>query len=138
MTSPGAGDSPTAPVRLRMRPGPDAADAPAIVNAVLGMDWVVSPACDRIGLRLKPTDSDTVGATASEWPASWRERPSRPTFRGCVQLPPDGGPILLGPDAPTTGGYPVIAVLDAASSDACAQLRPGALVRFEQAPATGE
>jgi allophanate hydrolase subunit 2 len=31
--------------------------------------------------------------------------------QGAIQLPPDGVPIVLGPDHPTTGGYPVVAVV---------------------------
>jgi allophanate hydrolase subunit 2 len=45
-------------------------------------------------------------------------------------VPLDGHPILLGPDAPVTGGYPVIAVVRDADLDAAAQLRPGDRIRF--------
>jgi allophanate hydrolase subunit 2 len=47
-------------------------------------------------------------------------------------VPPDGRPIVLGPDAPVTGGYPVIAVLAHGELDRLAQLRPGAEVRFSR------
>jgi allophanate hydrolase subunit 2 len=47
-----------------------------------------------------------------------------------LQIPPDGRPIVLGPDAPVTGGYPVLAVLADADLDAAGQLRPGDSVRF--------
>jgi allophanate hydrolase subunit 2 len=33
-------------------------------------------------------------------------------------------------DHPTTGGYPVVAVVDPGSLDTCAQARPGARVRL--------
>ena len=49
---------------------------------------------------------------------------------GAIQVPPDGQPILLLADHPTTGGYPVIAVLTDASLPVAAQLRPGQRVRF--------
>ena len=49
---------------------------------------------------------------------------------GALQVPPDGRPILFGPDAPTTGGYPVLAVVRDADLDHAAQLRPGDTVRF--------
>jgi allophanate hydrolase subunit 2 len=42
--------------------------------------------------------------------AGYRER-SRPMVRGAIEIPADGSPIVLGPDHPTTGGYPVIAVV---------------------------
>ncbi|MGH3395144.1 MAG: allophanate hydrolase subunit 2 family protein, partial [Streptosporangiaceae bacterium] len=35
---------------------------------------------------------------------------------------------------PTTGGYPVIAVVDPACLPACAQARPGSRVTFRLAP----
>jgi len=38
--------------------------------------------------------------------------------------------VLLLADAPTTGGYPVVAVVLAADVDRAAQLRPGQGVRF--------
>jgi allophanate hydrolase subunit 2 len=39
-----------------------------------------------------------------------RER-SRPMVRGAIEIPGAGFPIVLGPDHPTTGGYPVLAVV---------------------------
>jgi allophanate hydrolase subunit 2 len=44
---------------------------------------------------------------------------------GALQVPPDGRPVILGPDRPSTGGYPVIAVVVDADLDRLAQLRPG-------------
>jgi allophanate hydrolase subunit 2 len=51
---------------------------------------------------------------------------------GCVQVPPDGVPIVLLADAQSTGGYPVVAVAIAADMPRLAQLRPGAEVRFAE------
>ncbi len=62
------------------------------------------------------------------------ELPSEPTLPGAVQVPPDGQPIVLGPDAPVTGGYPVVGVLADADLDVLAQLRPGTLLRLVSAP----
>ena len=59
--------------------------------------------------------------------------PSAPLVAGAVQLPPSGEPVVFLRDHPTTGGYPVIAVLTDAAIDAAAQLRPGDTVRFIQA-----
>lgn len=56
------------------------------------------------------------------------ELPSEPMLPGALQVPPDGRPILFGPDAPVTGGYPVIAVVG--NLDRAAQLRPGDVLRF--------
>jgi allophanate hydrolase subunit 2 len=49
---------------------------------------------------------------------------------GALQVPPNGLPILFLTDHPTTGGYPVVAVLAAADIPLAAQLRPGQPVRF--------
>ncbi len=51
---------------------------------------------------------------------------------GAVQVPPDGRPVVFLADHPTTGGYPVLAVVDAADLARCAQLRPGDEVRFSR------
>jgi allophanate hydrolase subunit 2 len=53
--------------------------------------------------------------------------------RGGIQVPPDGRPILLGPDAGVTGGYPLVAVVVDADLDAVGQLAPGTRVRFRLA-----
>ena len=61
------------------------------------------------------------------------ETPTR-TFFGSqprkLQVPPNGQPILLLNDHPTTGGYPVIAVVATADLPHAGQLRPGDNVRF--------
>jgi allophanate hydrolase subunit 2 len=40
-------------------------------------------------------------------------------------MPPNGLPIILGPDHSTTGGYPLIAVVNAGSMDDVAQWAGG-------------
>jgi allophanate hydrolase subunit 2 len=51
---------------------------------------------------------------------------------GCIQVPPDGKPIVMGADSPTTGGYPKIATVIRADRSRLAQLVPGrSRVRFE-------
>lgn len=81
----------------------------------------VSPAGNRIGLR-------------TEGPALARARdgelPSEGMVLGAVQVPPDGRPVVFLADHPTTGGYPVIAVVRAADLPAAAQAVPGIPVRF--------
>jgi allophanate hydrolase subunit 2 len=47
-----------------------------------------------------------------------------------VQVPPDGNPIVFLADHPTTGGYPVIAVVDPDDLPHLAQAAPGAELRF--------
>lgn len=85
----------------------------------LAGEWEVSPDSDRVGVRL-------VGGQLA-WAASriGTELPSEPVVRGGIQVPPNGLPVVFGPDHPTTGGYPVVAVLTEAASDLLAQVRPG-------------
>src|SRR3712207_9436408 len=49
---------------------------------------------------------------------------------GAVQVPTDGRPLVFLNDHPTTGGYPVVAVVARGDLDRCAQLLPGDEVRF--------
>ena len=49
---------------------------------------------------------------------------------GTVQLPPDGEPIVLMAEAPTTGGYPRIGHVAAVDLPRLAQRRPGQTIRF--------
>ena len=109
---------PAPALRLRLGPRADWFTEQAR-TALLTTTWTVRADSDRIGVRL-------------DGPALHRARtgelPSEPMLPGALQVPPDGRPIVLGPDAPVTGGYPVIAVLD--DLDPVAQLRPGDAVRF--------
>ncbi|WP_069883965.1 biotin-dependent carboxyltransferase family protein [Streptomyces luteocolor] len=81
----------------------------------------VSPASNRIGLR-------------TEGPALERalqgELPSEGMVLGAVQVPPDGRPVVFLADHPTTGGYPVVAVVREADLAAAAQAAPDTPVRF--------
>ncbi|MFZ3597128.1 biotin-dependent carboxyltransferase family protein [Streptomyces sp. BH104] len=83
--------------------------------------YTVSGHSNRIGLR-------------TEGPALERaldgELPSEGMVLGAVQVPPDGRPVVFLHDHPTTGGYPVIAVVDEAALAAAAQAAPGTRVRF--------
>lgn len=116
---------PTAPhrsARLTIHPGPHldyfADDAQHIL---FSEKYEVSPTSDRIGIRL-------TGRPIPRF--SGREVPSAPMLRGAIQVPPDGQPVILGPDHPVTGGYPVIGVVADDDVDALAQLRPGERVQF--------
>lgn len=107
---------------VRVVPGPrDDWFAPDALALLTGAGWVVRAESDRVGVRLDgPVLRRRVAA----------ELPSEPTRPGAIQVPGDGRPIVLGPDGPVTGGYPVIAVVDAAGLDTIAQVRPGDEVRF--------
>jgi allophanate hydrolase subunit 2 len=47
-----------------------------------------------------------------------------------MQISREGQPIVLGPDHPTTGGYPVIAVVRRESLARLGRRRPGRPLRF--------
>jgi len=49
---------------------------------------------------------------------------------GCIQVPPDGQPIVMLADGPTTGGYPKIATVITADLPRLGQLGPGDSLRF--------
>ena len=87
-----------------------------------GAIWIVDPASSRIGIRLNGPVLDR---------AVTKELPPEPTLPGAIQVPPNGQPIVLGPDAPVTGGYPVIAVVVHADLGRLAQLRPGQPTSFQ-------
>ncbi len=108
--------TPARPLVVRLGPRDDWFSDP---SALLETEWTVRDESDRVGVRL---DGPPLARARRD------ELPSEPTRPGAVQVPGDGRPIVFGPDAPTTGGYPVIAVVT--DLDAAAQLRPGDRVRF--------
>ncbi|MFD5327236.1 biotin-dependent carboxyltransferase family protein [Streptomyces sp. NPDC127092] len=107
---------------LRVRLGPrDGWFTPGARESLATRAWRVSPASNRIGLR-------------TEGPALERavegELPSEGMPLGAVQVPPDGRPVVFLADHPTTGGYPVVAVVREPDLAAAAQAVPGTPVRF--------
>lgn len=122
-SDPGARRPPSgALVMLDTTPGPRA-DWLAEPEQLFARPWRVSRLADRVGTRLEGQPL----ARAIE-----AELPSEGVVRGSVQLPPGGEPVILGPDHPTTGGYPVVAVLTELASDTLAQLPAGTTVRFRR------
>ncbi len=113
---------------LRVLPGPRADwFAPDAVDALTSEPWRMNLSSNRVGIRLEGT------------PLAWgrdEELRSEGLVTGALQVPPNGQPILLGPDHPTTGGYPVIAVVRSDDLWLAGQLRPGEVVRFATGTAT--
>jgi allophanate hydrolase subunit 2 len=109
-------------VRVVLGPQADHFDAGTLAR-FLAEPWRVGVTSDRVGCRL---DGDPL-------------RPSGPTeilsdgmVPGSIQVPPDGRPIVMMADGPTTGGYPKIATVVTADLPLIAQLVPGeGEVRFE-------
>lgn len=112
----------TSPIVLRVSPGPRADRFGAAGLAVLvASTYALSPLSNRVGARL-------VGPRVPQLRDD--ELESEGMVLGAVQVPPDGQPVVLLADHPTTGGYPVIAVVDPDDLAALAQARPGAALRF--------
>ncbi|QLL07968.1 5-oxoprolinase/urea amidolyase family protein [Mycobacterium vicinigordonae] len=111
-------------VELMVIPGPRDdwfAEPDALVHTV----WMASDRSDRVGMRLEGRP------IVQRWPD--RQLPSEGTTRGAIQVPPNGLPVILGPDHPITGGYPVIGVVVNEDIDKAAQVRPGQYVRLHWA-----
>jgi 5-oxoprolinase (ATP-hydrolysing) subunit C len=100
--------------------GPDPAP-PDIVRVLRESTFRVAPASNRVGVRLEgPSMRD---------PSSPADRPSSPMVKGAIELTP-AGLVVLGPDHPTTGGYPVLGVLRAHAMDRFFAQPVGREVRF--------
>ncbi|MFV2017927.1 biotin-dependent carboxyltransferase family protein [Micromonospora sp. LOL_023] len=112
--------APPDPVRLAIRLGPRADwFTGEAVRRLFDTAYAVSPVSNRIGVRL-------TGAALPR--AIAEELPSEGLVLGAVQVPGDGQPLIFLADHPTTGGYPVIGVVDDVT--ALAQARPGTTVEF--------
>lgn len=109
--------------RLRLLPGPDV--EPVAFEALVASEWLASARSDRRGVRFERRG----GSGAA--PERAGERLSQGTLPGAVQAPPSGEAIVLGPDAPVTGGYPWLGQVAAADLGRLAHFAPGAWARFE-------
>jgi len=117
---------PTSPCVLRVRPGPRADwFTPAAAHALTAAPYTVTPDSNRIGIRLDGT------ALTRARPG---ELPSEGLVPGAVQVPPGGQPTVFLADHPTTGGYPVLAVVLDADVCLAAQAAPGDTIRFRAVP----
>jgi biotin-dependent carboxylase-like uncharacterized protein len=91
------------------------------LRTLIGSAWAVTSDSDRTGVRL-------------DGPVLERRRKvelaSEGMVEGSLQVPPDGHPILFLANHPTTGGYPVIAVVIGADLPLAAQARPGTRLRI--------
>ncbi|MET8858367.1 biotin-dependent carboxyltransferase family protein [Streptomyces sp. NPDC004579] len=114
--------APPAELVLRVTLGPrDDWFTEAALRTLATLAYRVSSASNRIGLR---TEGPSLERAVSG------ELPSEGLVLGAVQVPPDGRPVVFLADHPTTGGYPVIAVVRPADLPAAAQAVPGTPVRF--------
>lgn len=98
------------------------------LTALRERTWTVRPDSDRVGVRLD--------GQALPVPVGAGSLPSEAVVPGAIQVPPSGLPVVFGPDHPTTGGYPVVAVVTRAGLDLLAQAAPGTAVSFARADET--
>jgi len=118
--SPGGPDPSTVELRFAEGPRADWFEPPGLAGA----RYTVSPQSNRVGLRLTGRSLTRVTARRDT------ELPSEGIVLGAVQVPADGQPLVFLADHPTTGGYPVIAVVHPDDLARLAQARPGTSVVF--------
>lgn len=112
-----------APLELRVLPGMQAAwFADDAFATLLRETYQVGAMSDRMGTRL-----EGPGLTAGA-----REMTSQPVVAGSIQVPPDGGPIILLAERQTLGGYPQIAHVISADLPALGRAWPGTPLRFRE------
>lgn len=122
------GAAPTIPgldevVELEVWPGPRA-------------DWISGVGALAEHVFHATTDSNRIGLRLSGGELAWSrtgELPSEGIVAGAIQVPPSGQPVVFLADHPTTGGYPVVGVLDEVSLALATQCRPGQRVRLRMA-----
>ncbi len=112
----------TAPIRIIKGPNAGLLDWESFSHGSL----VCTHEMDRMGIRLSATPA----------PKHDIELVSEPSVVGTIQIPPSGHPIVLGPDGPTIGGYPKIAVLPEFELHRIGQLRPGETVELAEVDLT--
>jgi biotin-dependent carboxylase-like uncharacterized protein len=110
----------TLQLRLRLGPRHDWISQTAR-DALQQADFTLSVKSNRVGARLSgPTLTRAIAG----------ELPSEGIVLGAVQAPADGQPLIFLADHPTTGGYPVVGVVNPDDLALVAQARPGTAVRF--------
>jgi len=114
-------------VVLRYRRGPrDDLFTEEMLNRFGSARWEVTAESNRVGTRLSGPAITTF---------STDQLPSEGMMLGSIEMPPSGQPIIFLADHPTTGGYPVIGVVEADDVAVLAQTRPGTPVRFQRVSA---
>jgi KipI family sensor histidine kinase inhibitor len=133
---------PVGELTLRVRIGPhDDWFAAGSLEVLTGAAYTVSTDSNRVGARLRGPaiarrGNDETGSademdSVDEMDGA-TEMDSVGMVLGAVQVPPDGQPVVFLADHPTTGGYPVIGVVEPADLAALAQARPGTTVRLRR------
>lgn len=111
--------SPEPPIRLVDGPDPESF-TPEALDLLLSSGYRILPSSNRVGTRLDGPALPRTGAPEV----------SRPMVIGAIEVPRDGKPIVLGPEHPTTGGYPIVAVVASTDLGRLFSIRLGGTVRF--------
>jgi biotin-dependent carboxylase-like uncharacterized protein len=110
--------------RVRVVLGPqDDHFTPAHLCTLLASTYTVSPASDRMGMRL---EGPPLGHSSKGY-----DIVSDGIAPGSIQVPGNGLPIILLADRQTTGGYAKVATVISADIPALGRLTPGARIAFE-------
>jgi biotin-dependent carboxylase-like uncharacterized protein len=112
-----------APERYRVVLGPqDDHFKPAALRTLLESTYTVTPASDRMGMRLNGPPMQHAGGF---------DIVSDGIALGAIQVPGNGLPIVLLADRQSTGGYPKPATVISADIPALGRLTPGSKVTFQ-------
>jgi biotin-dependent carboxylase-like uncharacterized protein len=112
--------------RIRLWEGPQHDWFVGGLDSLTARPWSVTSELSRVGVRLD----------RGEFRQRTRAHTTMPSIGltpGAVQITPAGEPIVMSANHPTTGGYPVIAVVDPDDLGRLVQVRPGATVAFRRA-----
>jgi KipI family sensor histidine kinase inhibitor len=124
IASPRPARSAASPAVVRVALGPQQGEFPeASIERFTSQVWRIGSLSDRVGCRLEgaPLTQRGTGEIVSDG-----------MVPGSIQVPPDGRPIVMLADAPTTGGYPKIGTVLSGDLPVLAQLVPGeGEVRFD-------
>lgn len=111
------------PPRVRVVLGPQTGQfEPEATEALLQGEFTITPAYDRMGMRLAGPTLALRNALSI---------PSEPIVRGSIQVGGDGVASILLADHQTTGGYPKIATVLSCDTDSVSQLRPHDRLAFQ-------
>lgn len=127
-SSPSLDVAPSRPpnVTIRVRPGPRLDRfAEGTFERLCSSRWRPSDQASRVGVRLRGPELERRDRI---------ELHSEGLVLGAVQVPHDGAPVVMLADHPTTGGYPVVAVVEYHDVAAVAQCPPGNELRFVPVP----
>jgi antagonist of KipI len=111
-------------LRVAVTDGPHRGSLDAVSEAILAGDWLVAEQSDRVGIRLASPPGRTAETRHDRSPDSFA------LTWGAIEVPQGGDPIVVLPDGPTVGGYPVPLVVARADLPLLGQLRPGDRIRF--------